>query len=500
MTTVLKTLIQNATLLLVMMIVFDLVTSRKSLRDQWWRQPLAGVILGWLCIGLMLASFQFETGIIFDTRSVMLSLSGLFLGPIPTALAMVISAAYRLWLGGTGVWTGIGVIVATGGVGILWRHYRRGRLADISVKELYGFGVVVHLIMLALMLTMPWEAARRVLSEIGLPVLLVYPIATIALGWLLAARLKRENATNTMAKSEARYRSLFETVNVGKFVSLPTGEIEVNQAFCDMLGYTPEDLRGKTWQELTPPEEIGPINDRLASLLSGEKSAIRFEKHCIHKNGSHVWSDVSATMLCDRDGNLQNFIWTMVDITDRKWAYEALRQSENRFRRALDNIPDVVVIYDKGLKMQYINAATRRVTGRPVSDFIGKREEEVWPQEVYQIYMPMLQETIKKGEEQTLDTELAFANNDIRSLRITCIPLFDDKGALIEIMGITNDYTERKQAEEKLDEQLHELQRWHEVMLGREDRVIELKREVNELLTRAGQLPRYPSVTGRDEG
>ena len=498
MTTVLVTLIQNATLLLVMMIVFDLVTSRKSLHDQWWRQILAGVILGGLCIGLMLASFQLEIGIIFDTRSVMLSLSGLFLGPIPTVLAMVISAVYRLWLGGTGVWTGIGVIVATGSVGILWRHYRRGRLADISVLELYGFGVVVHLIMLALMLTLPWEAARRVLSGIGLPVLLVYPIATIALGWLLTARLKRESATDTMGKSEARYRSLFETVNVSKFVSLPTGEIEVNQAFCDMLGYTPEDLRGRTWQELTPPEEISPINDRLAPLLRGEESAIRFEKRFIHKNGSYVWNDVSATMLRDRDGNEQNFIWTMVDITDRKWAYEALRQSENRFKRALDNIPDVVVIYDKDLKIQYINAATRRATGRSVSDFIGKREEEVWPPEVYQVYMPMLQKSFNTGEVQSLDTELVFPNNDIRSLRITCVPLFDDKGALREIMGITNDYTKRKQTEEKMAEQLHELQQWHEVMLGREDRVIELKREVNELLARAGQLPQYPSVAGGD--
>jgi hypothetical protein len=62
---VLVTLIQNTTLLLAMMIVFDLVTSRKPVRDQWWRQALAGVILGELCIGLMLASFRLETVIIF---------------------------------------------------------------------------------------------------------------------------------------------------------------------------------------------------------------------------------------------------------------------------------------------------------------------------------------------------------------------------------------------------------------------------------------------------
>ncbi|MDT8439093.1 MAG: hypothetical protein RQ729_08815, partial [Wenzhouxiangellaceae bacterium] len=70
MNTLVTTLAQNAALLLAMMVVFDLVTSRKTMCGQWQRQILAGIILGGLCIGLMLTSFRLETGIIFDTRSV----------------------------------------------------------------------------------------------------------------------------------------------------------------------------------------------------------------------------------------------------------------------------------------------------------------------------------------------------------------------------------------------------------------------------------------------
>lgn len=197
---VLVTLIHNAALLLAMMVVFDLVTSRKSVNDLRWRQALAGVIIGVLCISLMIAALRLETGIIFDTRSVLLSLSGLFLGLIPTLVAMAIAAAYRLWEGGNGAWTGIWVILATGGIGILWRYCRQGRLDDISVRELYCFGVGVHLVMLALMLTLPGEIAGHVLAGIGLPVLLVYPIATIALGWLLATRLQREKSLRSPSK------------------------------------------------------------------------------------------------------------------------------------------------------------------------------------------------------------------------------------------------------------------------------------------------------------
>jgi PAS domain S-box-containing protein len=71
---------------------------------------------------------------------------------------------------------------------------------------------------------------------------------------------------------------------------------------------------------------------------------------------------------------------------------------------------------------------------------------------------------------------------------------FDADGKPTRMHGVVVDITDRKRAEEKLGEQLHELQRWHNVMLDREDRVIDLKREVNELLARAGEPPRYPSA------
>ncbi|MCF7709297.1 MAG: PAS domain S-box protein, partial [Verrucomicrobia bacterium] len=385
---VLVTLIHNAALLLAMMVVFDLVTSRKTMHGQWHRQILAGVILGGLCIGLMIASFQLETGIIFDTRSVLLSLSGLFLGPIPTVFAMAMAAAYRLWHGGAGVWTGLWVILATGGIGILWRHYRPGRLADISVRELYGFGVVVHLVMLALMLTLPWEAAQRVLAGIGLPVMLVYPIATIALGWLLANRLQRENATNALTASEMRYRSVFDAANVGKSVTLPTGEIDVNRAFCDMLGYSPEELRSKTWQELTPPEEIGSINEILASLMSGEKDAERFEKRYIHKNGSYVWADVSTTVQRGRDGNPLHFITTVVDITEQKQTEKSLVESEKRYRSLFENMNVGFVLFEvvqdgRGVPVDLIvlaaNEGFAATTGLIIRDAIGTRLTQVLP-------------------------------------------------------------------------------------------------------------------------
>ncbi|MBI5646545.1 MAG: PAS domain S-box protein [Ignavibacteriae bacterium] len=334
MTTVLMALFQNAALLLAMMLVFDLITARAPIRARLLRQVLAGIILGGICIGLMMESMQLEEGIIFDTRSVLLSLTGLFLGPIPAVFAMCIAGVYRLALGGPGAVMGILVILATGTVGILWRRYTPNREKEIPVPELYGFGLVVHIVMLGLMLTLPIGTVQNAYTKIGAPVLLVYPLATVLLGRLLSARLQREAAADALVASEARYRGIFEAANVGKSITLPTGEVEVNRAFCEMLGYGREELRGKTWQELTPPEDVGPTQALLGPLLNGEQDAIRFEKRYVRKDGSLLFADVSAALQRDPYGHPTHFIVTVVDISERKTAERQLRDSEERFAKA----------------------------------------------------------------------------------------------------------------------------------------------------------------------
>ena len=153
-------------------------------------------------------------------------------------------------------------------------------------------------------------------------------------------------AQDSLRESEARYRSLFEAANVGKSLTLPTGEISVNRAFCDLLGYSAEELRNKTWQDLTPPEDVAAITDLLAHLLRGERDTTRFEKRYLHKSGAEVWADVNIALLRDREEKPLYFVTTIVDITERKRAEEALAQSENKFRSLFENHAAVKFIID----------------------------------------------------------------------------------------------------------------------------------------------------------
>ncbi|MDY7077784.1 MAG: PAS domain-containing protein [Chloroflexota bacterium] len=136
--------------------------------------------------------------------------------------------------------------------------------------------------------------------------------------------------------------------------------------------------------------------------------------------------------------------------TNLRQTEQALIESEERFRRALENIPDVIVIYDADLRIRYINAATRRITGRSESDFIGKREEDIWPPEVYQAYLPILQDAFDTGVTRSVETDLSLPNTGVFNLKITCVPLTDAKGQVREVMGITHDLTESKQTQDEI--------------------------------------------------
>jgi PAS domain S-box-containing protein len=155
-----------------------------------------------------------------------------------------------------------------------------------------------------------------------------------------------------------------------------------------------------------------------------------------------VWFDATITPLSGT-----SVIWVARDITGRRQAVRAIEEIDERLRRALESIPDVVVIYDPDLRIQYINPATRRVTGRPASDFIGRRDADIWPPEICQAYVPLLEEARRKRITRAADVQLSLPATGTRHLRITCIPLLDEAGEVRELLGITHDYTEQWQAD-----------------------------------------------------
>lgn len=325
-------LIQNAALLLAMVAVFDIMTTRQRLVNKPVQQALVGVVLGAFCIGVMMASFVLRPGIIFDTRSVLLCISGLFLGTIPTVVAMAMAVVFRASQGGAAALTGVSVILATGTLGIVWRKFRQGPLESISARELYGLGLAAHVIMLLLMFTLPRQTALQVVGGIGVPVMVIYPVATMVLGLLMANRLRHEGIAVSSRKGEERLRLALEAARMGIFDwDMLKNRLTWSEWHERLWGYEAGEFGGSfaEFEVRVHPDDLPTVKAEVAHCVDS-RSAFSHEFRVVWPDGSLHWVSAAGEFDFDPTGRAVRMRGTVVETTERRRAEEALRLSSER--------------------------------------------------------------------------------------------------------------------------------------------------------------------------
>ncbi|MDD3295071.1 MAG: LytS/YhcK type 5TM receptor domain-containing protein [Geobacteraceae bacterium] len=272
-------LINNTAFLLSICLVYDVLFLSPKAQGGPWKKVLSGVLLGVICVAVMFSHFVWHSGVIFDTRSILLGVSGLFFGPVPTAIAMAISAAYRFYLGGDGVMMGISVILASGLVGILWNR-RCKSLADISLSELYLFGLALHVVMITLMFLLPGHLAADTMMRIGPAVLLVYPVGTVLLGKMMSFRHRRVRSEESLRESEERFAFAMEVTRDGLWDwDLVSGKGYFSPGFYRMLGCRPEELAiaRETWLDMIFPEDRQWVLQAFDDCVNGKSDSLDVE-------------------------------------------------------------------------------------------------------------------------------------------------------------------------------------------------------------------------------
>ena len=146
------------------------------------------------------------------------------------------------------------------------------------------------------------------------------------------------------------------------------------------------------------------------------------------------------------------------EIGERKQVEAALRLSEERFRLAIDNIPDTFVIYDAKRRFEFVNAFGVSRSGYPLEAYIGHTDDEIHPPEVTNPYLPLLQKTIETRTKQTGECQISLPGCDPFTVVVTYVPLLNEYGEIHQILGITHDITKRKQTEEALRDSQERLQ------------------------------------------
>lgn len=265
-----------------------------------------------------------------------------------------------------------------------------------------------------------------------------------------SAENQREEAVRKLIESEERFRNIFEHASVGKSITSLDGSLYVNHALSAILGYSRDELSKIKWQDITHPDDIDRDGSIINSVIKGDRNSARWKKRYIHKNGDIVWVDISTVLQYDSSGLPLYFITTIMDISNEIKIQEELSRSKERFQRAMENIPDIIVIYDPELRIQFINPSGKNITGFNVNDFFGKKDEEVFQPDVYQSYLPYLKESLDTKSKIFVDTQITFNRFGKKNLHIIYIPILDKNNEIIEMLGVMHDYTERKQAEDNI--------------------------------------------------
>lgn len=322
-------LVYNLSLLVAISVISGFIDNRWK-RASLTGAVLQGVLFGGAALVGMLRPLVIEQGLIFDGRSVVLSLCGLFFGPISAAIAGSMAIMLRLIIGGSGAIMGVSVIVSSCFIGVLFNLWRRNKFLELSWLNLYALGVVVHIVMVALMFTLPWEKVSDTIFNVGPPVLIFYPLTTLLIGKILSDQENAQKSMLALKKSQALYHDLVETShNLIWQCDAERRYIYLNPSWESVLGYSLDEMIGRKFtdfQDLTHSERDIEVFNK---LLSGSSIEGHETEH-IHKSERKVNLVFYAKTVFDEEGNPSGTRGTAYDITERKKSETELLKAKEK--------------------------------------------------------------------------------------------------------------------------------------------------------------------------
>ena len=287
----------------------------------------------------------------------------------------------------------------------------------------------------------------------------VFAPARIAVLKLLASQaatsLENTRLYRDLEERETKIQALVDANIIGIFIGSVDGEIfEANDAFLDLVGYDREDLSsGRLHRSNLVPPDWSDRNARALAEVKTLGTVEGFEKEYLRKDGSRVFVLIGAALF-ERD----RVVAFVLDLTERKRAEKALRESEERFRALMQFSFDVYWETDTQHRFVRQDFSERVIDGPLPGSELGKTRWEL-------PYLEIDEETWRKHRE-TLDAHLPFRdleyarptpNGGKRYAAVSGLPVFDEAGRFIGYRGVGRHITERKQIEEALRQREKEL-------------------------------------------
>jgi PAS domain S-box-containing protein len=287
---------------------------------------------------------------------------------------------------------------------------------------------------------------------------------------------ERKRAEEALRESEKRYRLLAENVtDVIWTTDMNLRPTYLSPSITRLLGYSLEEAMSHSMEESLTPASIKMARQAFAKALTAKDKEQEeyfksrpLELEMKRKDGSTVWVETTISFLRDQDGQPVGLLGINRDITERKRAEEALRESEKSYRLLAENVTDLITVTDMNMRTTYVSPSVTRLLGYSVDEAMARGMEETLTPASLQVatkaFVRALEtEEMRRGESYpmgTIELEMKRKDSSIVWTESTVSFLRDPQdGRPIGMLAVTRDITERKQAREKLQKTLAELER-----------------------------------------
>ena len=257
------------------------------------------------------------------------------------------------------------------------------------------------------------------------------------------------------------FAATFNHAPHGITIADPSGRyLGANARFLRLLGYTEEELRGKTVFDLTHPEDLGESRRHFHALLTGAVDRLEFDKRYLRKDGGDVLMHISVTRIADDDGDVTSFVAQAEDITERRAAEEKLRESERRFRLLVQGVTDyaIYMLSPQG-EISSWNAGAERIKGYAEREVLGRHFSLFFTAEDRAGGKPDRALETARATGRFVDEGWRLRKDGSRFWASAVLDAIrDETGVLVGFAKITRDLTDRRAAEEEVRQSRARLQ------------------------------------------
>lgn len=246
---------------------------------------------------------------------------------------------------------------------------------------------------------------------------------------------------------------LFELAGTGKAVVDPeTGDyLKVNQTFCEMLGYTQEELLRMKVLDVTHPDDHEMQKQFLKKTIEERNEKLSIIKRYVRKDGTNFWVEVHVSPLPGTPAHPYRNVSTFIDVTTRKLIEDEQLEIKEKLKKITDIQPSLIGHVDKDLRYLFVNKTYEDWFHIPVQQIIGKTVKDIVGDEAFREIEPFFRKALA-GEKVVFERKLVYKDKQTRSSISTYSPSFDSKGIVNGVyVSVTDNSVQRNQLEELMN-------------------------------------------------